>query len=123
MRCAESPPNAVRYGAYVSTRRARTRHSSLINQLQPESASLRRSPALSWWGDSLHCSIVQHDGAAVISGGFEQRESHSHPLPSGNSIVPIVVLTARVQEAQRLPAFDADADDYVIKPLTGFGAD
>jgi len=65
---------------------------------------------------------VQQDGAPVISGGFEQRESHSHPLPSGNSIVPIVVLTARVQEAQRLPAFDADADDYVIKPLTGFGA-
>ena len=33
--------------------------------------------------------------------------------------VPIVVLTARVQQAQRLAAFDADADDYVIRPFSG----
>src|SRR5579862_8339243 len=33
------------------------------------------------------------------------------------SPVPIIVLTARVQEAQRLAAFDAGADDYVIKPF------
>ena len=33
--------------------------------------------------------------------------------------VPIVVLTARVQHAQRLAAFDADADDYVLKPFSG----
>ena len=34
------------------------------------------------------------------------------------SPVPIIVLTARVQEAQRLAAFDAGADDYVIKPFS-----
>jgi two-component system KDP operon response regulator KdpE len=34
------------------------------------------------------------------------------------SPVPIIVLTARVQEAPRLAAFDAGADDYVIKPFS-----
>ena len=33
--------------------------------------------------------------------------------------VPLVVLSARLQEAQRLAAFDADADDYVIKAFSG----
>jgi two-component system, OmpR family, KDP operon response regulator KdpE len=35
------------------------------------------------------------------------------------SPVPIIVLTARVQEGQRLAAFEAGADDYVIKPFSG----
>ena len=35
------------------------------------------------------------------------------------SSVPIVVLTARTQEVQRLAAFEAGADDYVIKPFSG----
>jgi two-component system KDP operon response regulator KdpE len=34
------------------------------------------------------------------------------------SVVPIVVLTARNEEAQRLLAFDKGADDYVIKPFS-----
>src|ERR1700731_3966794 len=34
------------------------------------------------------------------------------------SPVPIIVLAARVQEAQRLAAFDAGGDDYVIKPFS-----
>jgi two-component system KDP operon response regulator KdpE len=34
------------------------------------------------------------------------------------SPVPIIVLTARVQEAPRLAAFDAGADDYVTKPFS-----
>ena len=34
------------------------------------------------------------------------------------SPVPIIVLTARVQEDQRLAAFEAGADDYVIKPFS-----
>jgi two-component system KDP operon response regulator KdpE len=35
------------------------------------------------------------------------------------SSVPIIVLTARTQEVQRLAAFEAGADDYVIKPFSG----
>lgn len=35
------------------------------------------------------------------------------------SPVPIVVLTARTGDADRLAAFDAGADDYVIKPFGG----
>jgi two-component system, OmpR family, KDP operon response regulator KdpE len=34
------------------------------------------------------------------------------------SVVPIVVLTARTEEAQRLMAFEKGADDYVIKPFS-----
>jgi two-component system KDP operon response regulator KdpE len=33
------------------------------------------------------------------------------------SAVPIVVLTARTEQAQRLIAFDRGADDYVLKPF------
>jgi two-component system, OmpR family, KDP operon response regulator KdpE len=36
----------------------------------------------------------------------------------GWSPVPIIVLTARIHEAQRLAAFEAGADDYVIKPFS-----
>lgn len=35
------------------------------------------------------------------------------------SAVPIIVLTARVHETHRLAAFEAGADDYVIKPFSG----
>ncbi len=35
------------------------------------------------------------------------------------SPVPIVVLTARANERDRLAAFDAGADDYVLKPFSG----
>jgi two-component system, OmpR family, KDP operon response regulator KdpE len=35
------------------------------------------------------------------------------------SPMPIIVLTARVQEYQRLKAFELGADDYVIKPFSG----
>jgi two-component system KDP operon response regulator KdpE len=38
------------------------------------------------------------------------------------SPVPIIVLTARVQEDQRLAAFDAGADDYVTKCAPSFAA-
>ncbi len=34
------------------------------------------------------------------------------------SAMPIVVLTARTVEAQRLLAFDSGADDYVVKPFS-----
>jgi len=33
--------------------------------------------------------------------------------------VPIIVLTARTQEPQQLAAFEAGADDYIIKPFSG----
>ena len=35
------------------------------------------------------------------------------------SAVPIVVLTARTQKPQRLAAFEAGADDYILKPFSG----
>jgi two-component system KDP operon response regulator KdpE len=35
------------------------------------------------------------------------------------SPTPIIVLTARTQESQRLAAFEAGADDYIIKPFSG----
>jgi two-component system, OmpR family, KDP operon response regulator KdpE len=35
------------------------------------------------------------------------------------SAMPIIVLTARTQEPQRLAAFEAGADDYIIKPFSG----
>jgi len=35
------------------------------------------------------------------------------------SPTPIIVLTARTQESQRLAAFEAGADDYLIKPFSG----
>jgi two-component system, OmpR family, KDP operon response regulator KdpE len=34
------------------------------------------------------------------------------------SVMPIIVLTARTAEAQRLAAFEAGADDYVLKPFS-----
>jgi two-component system, OmpR family, KDP operon response regulator KdpE len=34
------------------------------------------------------------------------------------SAVPILVLSARIAEAQRLEAFEAGADDYVLKPFS-----
>ena len=34
------------------------------------------------------------------------------------SVVPIIVLTARTEEPQRLAAFDKGADDYVVKPFS-----
>jgi two-component system KDP operon response regulator KdpE len=34
------------------------------------------------------------------------------------SPVPIIVLSARVEEAQRVLAFDKGADDYVVKPFS-----
>ena len=34
------------------------------------------------------------------------------------SPVPILVLSARIEEAQRVAAFDKGADDYVIKPFS-----
>jgi two-component system KDP operon response regulator KdpE len=34
------------------------------------------------------------------------------------SPVPIIVLSARVEEAQRIAAFDKGADDYVVKPFS-----
>lgn len=37
----------------------------------------------------------------------------------GWSPVPTVVLTARTEEAERLAAFEAGADDYVSKPFSG----
>jgi two-component system, OmpR family, KDP operon response regulator KdpE len=37
----------------------------------------------------------------------------------GWSPVPILVLTARTQESERLSAFEAGADDYIIKPFSG----
>ena len=51
-------------------------------------------------------------------------------LPDGDGIdlirevrqwspVPIVVLSARTQERERLAAFEAGADDYIIKPFSG----
>ena len=51
-------------------------------------------------------------------------------LPDGDGIefirqvrtwspAPVIVLTARTQEAERLQAFEAGADDYVIKPFSG----
>jgi two-component system KDP operon response regulator KdpE len=51
-------------------------------------------------------------------------------LPDGDGIelirqlrgwtpVPILVLTARSQESERLAAFAAGADDYIIKPFSG----
>ena len=36
----------------------------------------------------------------------------------GWSAVPIVVLSARTAESQRLLAFDSGADDYVVKPFS-----
>jgi hypothetical protein len=42
----------------------------LINQLRRKAAGLLRSLALLWRGTSLDCSIVQQDGAPVISGGL-----------------------------------------------------
>lgn len=35
------------------------------------------------------------------------------------SPMPIIVLSARTAEAQRLAAFEAGADDYVLKPFSG----
>jgi two-component system KDP operon response regulator KdpE len=35
------------------------------------------------------------------------------------SPAPIIVLTARTQESHRLAAFEAGADDYIIKPFSG----
>jgi two-component system KDP operon response regulator KdpE len=51
-------------------------------------------------------------------------------LPDGDGLIvieqirawspmPIIVLTARIQENQRLKAFELGADDYVIKPFSG----
>src|SRR5580700_911006 len=62
----------------TSTRRARRSDLCLINQLRRESAGLLRSLALLWRGDSLCCSIVQQDGAGVISGAVISGDTVSH---------------------------------------------
>jgi two-component system KDP operon response regulator KdpE len=42
----------------------------------------------------------------------------NQPLTAGVDLTPIVVLTARTAESQRLLAFDTGADDYVLKPFS-----
>ena len=37
---------------------------------------------------------------------------------SGTSAIPIMILTARIQEADREAAFEAGASDYMTKPIT-----
>lgn len=41
--------------------------------------------------------------------------SHPHPLVAN---IPIIMLTARVEEADRLQGFNLGADDYVTKPFS-----
>jgi two-component system KDP operon response regulator KdpE len=55
----------------------------------------------------LDLGLPDHDGITFI-----------HRVREWSS-VPIIVLTARTQEVQRLAAFEAGADDYVIKPFSG----
>lgn len=50
--------------------------------------------------------LPDRDGVNVITG------------VRGWSSVPIIVLSARVEEAQRVLAFDKGADDYVVKPFS-----
>ena len=76
-------------GPKTSTRRARKAQLCLINQLRRESAGLLRSHALLWRGDSLDCSIMQQDGAgvisgAVISGGLIGEKIRLMLLPTGH---------------------------------------
>jgi two-component system KDP operon response regulator KdpE len=55
----------------------------------------------------------------IVDLGLPDRDGLNFILQiRGWSPVPIIVLTARIHEAQRLAAFEAGADDYVIKPFS-----
>lgn len=87
------------------------------------------------------CAMLASDGFRVIEAASAERaliEARSHkpdlvlldlglPDADGESVVqairrwssmPIVVLSARVDEAQKIRALDAGADDYVTKPFS-----
>lgn len=52
----------------------------MINRLQPESASFLRSPALSWCGDSLHCSFTEqyHDCVRIVDSLRPDKGGQAH---------------------------------------------
>jgi two-component system KDP operon response regulator KdpE len=89
----------------------------------------------------IHHDDVQAKGFRVIEAATAQRaeiEARSHKpdlvlldlgLPDADGVsvveairswssVPVVVLSARVDEAQKIRALDAGADDYVTKPFS-----
>lgn len=88
------------------------------------------------------CTLLESAGYRVVEAGTAERgriEARAHKpdlllvdlgLPDGDGLaviaslrkwspVPVIVLSARTMEAQKIAALDAGADDYVTKP---FGA-
>lgn len=59
----------------------------------------------------LDLNLPQMDGLEVC----RRLRSHTHPAVAH---VPIIMLTARVEERDRLQGFDHGADDYVTKPFS-----
>jgi two-component system KDP operon response regulator KdpE len=66
-----------------------------------------------------HCAKLHRPDAIIVDLGLPDRDGLT--VISGIrswSPVPILVLSARTAESQRLEAFDKGADDYVIKPFS-----
>jgi len=60
----------------------------------------------------------QRPDVCIVDLGLPDRDGLNFLLQTRRwSPVPLIVLTARAQEADRLAAFEAGADDYVMKPF------
>jgi two-component system KDP operon response regulator KdpE len=68
----------------------------------------------------IHQAQSHGPDVCIVDLGLPDRDGLGfiQQIRAGSS-VPIIALTARIHEAQRLAAFEAGADDYVIKPFSG----
>jgi DNA-binding response OmpR family regulator len=61
-----------------------------------------------------HEIVAVHDGAAAVDACKE----HQPDLAVLDVMMPVILLTARAQEADVETGFDSGADDYITKPFS-----
>ena len=69
--------------------------------------------------DGIRAARLHNPDLAIVDLGLPDRDGIEVITGiRGWSAMPIVVLSARTAEAQRLLAFDSGADDYIVKPFS-----
>jgi two-component system, OmpR family, KDP operon response regulator KdpE len=79
-----------------------------------------RTLAVGSCGQAIQMAQQHRPDACIVDLGLPDRDGIEFIREVRNwSPVPIIVLSARTQEVQRLAAFEAGVDDYIIKPFSG----